>query len=31
MALFSSRGADVTVLCLTYGERGESASAWREG
>jgi 4-oxalomesaconate hydratase len=31
MALASSRGADVTVLCLSYGERGESAKAWREG
>jgi 4-oxalomesaconate hydratase len=31
IALVSSRGADVTVLCLSYGERGESARAWREG
>ncbi len=31
MALASARGADVTVLCLSYGERGESAKAWREG
>lgn len=31
MALASSRGAAVTVLCLSYGERGESASAWRAG
>ncbi|HUB40158.1 MAG TPA: PIG-L deacetylase family protein [Streptosporangiaceae bacterium] len=31
IALASSRGCDVTVLCLSYGERGESASAWREG
>jgi 4-oxalomesaconate hydratase len=31
VALASSRGATVTVLCLSYGERGESASAWREG
>ena len=31
MALAASRGANVTVLCLTYGERGESAKAWREG
>jgi 4-oxalomesaconate hydratase len=31
MALASSRGAEVTVLCLSYGERGESAKAWREG
>ncbi len=31
MALAASRGVDVTVLCLSYGERGESAAAWREG
>jgi 4-oxalomesaconate hydratase len=31
IALSSSRGDRVTVLCLTYGERGESASAWRAG
>jgi 4-oxalomesaconate hydratase len=31
MALAASRGAPVTVLCLSYGERGESAKAWREG
>jgi 4-oxalomesaconate hydratase len=31
MALASSRGAEVTVLCLSFGERGESAKAWREG
>jgi 4-oxalomesaconate hydratase len=31
MALASAGGASVTVLCLSYGERGESASAWREG
>jgi len=31
MALASSRGANVTVLCLSYGERGESARAWRDG
>ncbi len=31
MALATSKGADVTVLCLSYGERGESAKAWREG
>src|SRR5262252_5414348 len=31
MALASSRGSKVTVLCLSYGERGESAKAWREG
>ncbi len=31
MALAAARGAAVTVLCLSYGERGESASAWRDG
>ena len=31
IALASSRGAPVTVLCLSFGERGESARAWREG
>ncbi|HYB46446.1 MAG TPA: PIG-L deacetylase family protein [Streptosporangiaceae bacterium] len=31
IALTASRGDRVTVLCLTYGERGESASAWRAG
>jgi len=31
MALAASRGAAVTVLCLSYGERGESAKAWRDG
>ena len=30
-ALAASRGDRVTVLCLSYGERGESASAWRAG
>jgi len=31
IALAVSRGDRVKVLCLTYGERGESASAWRAG
>ena len=31
MALHSSRGHPVTVVCLSYGERGESARYWREG
>ena len=31
IALAAARGEPVTVLCLTYGERGESASAWRAG
>jgi len=31
IALATSRGDRVRVVCLTYGERGESASAWRAG
>jgi len=31
MALAAARGHTVTVVCLSYGERGESAKAWREG
>ncbi len=31
IALSTSRGEQVKVLCLSYGERGESASAWRAG
>lgn len=31
MALAASRGAKVCALCLSFGERGESARAWREG
>ncbi|NBE94914.1 PIG-L family deacetylase [Nonomuraea sp. KC401] len=31
IALATSRGERAKVLCLTYGERGESAKAWREG
>ena len=31
IALAASQGAEVTVLCLSYGERGESARAWRDG
>jgi 4-oxalomesaconate hydratase len=31
MALACAAGAKVTVLCLSFGERGESARAWREG
>ena len=29
-ALYASRGHRATVVCLTYGERGESAKFWRE-
>jgi 4-oxalomesaconate hydratase len=31
IALAAARGDRVTVACLSYGERGESASAWRAG
>ncbi|BFO19236.1 hypothetical protein SHKM778_56240 [Streptomyces sp. KM77-8] len=31
IALAASRGEKVTLACLTFGERGESAKAWREG
>lgn len=31
MALYSHRGHRVTVVCLSYGERGESARLWRQG
>jgi 4-oxalomesaconate hydratase len=31
IALAATRGEPVTVVCLSYGERGESASAWRAG
>lgn len=31
IALAARRGDPVTVLCLSYGERGESASAWLAG
>jgi 4-oxalomesaconate hydratase len=31
IALAAERGDRATVVCLSYGERGESARAWREG
>lgn len=31
IALYASRGHRVTVVCLAYGERGESARYWRMG
>ncbi|MEM7300229.1 MAG: PIG-L deacetylase family protein [Pseudomonadota bacterium] len=31
IALHQKRGFDVTVVCLSYGERGESARLWKEG
>jgi len=30
IALHGARGAPMTVVCLTYGERGESAKLWRQ-
>ena len=30
IALYNSRGCRVRVLCLSYGERGESEKLWRE-
>lgn len=31
IALSAARGDRTTVVCLSYGERGESARAWRDG
>lgn len=31
IALAAERGDRVTVVCLSYGERGESAKAWQQG
>ncbi|MEM9104361.1 MAG: PIG-L deacetylase family protein [Pseudomonadota bacterium] len=31
IALHQKRGYAVTVVCLSYGERGESARLWKEG
>ncbi len=30
IALHQKRGYDVTVVCLSYGERGESAKLWKQ-
>lgn len=30
IALHAEKGYDVTVVCLSYGERGESAKLWKE-
>lgn len=30
IALYASRGWDVTVVCLSFGERGESQKLWKE-
>jgi 4-oxalomesaconate hydratase len=31
IALHQARGIEVTVICLSFGERGESARLWKEG
>jgi len=31
IALHTDKGYDVTVLCLSFGERGESAKLWKQG
>ncbi len=31
IALHARRGFEITVVCLSYGERGESAKLWRRG
>ena len=31
IALHEKRGYDVTVVCLSFGERGESAKLWKLG
>ena len=31
IALHGKRGYEVTVVCLSYGERGESAKLWKQG
>lgn len=30
IALYAQRGWEITVVCLSFGERGESAKLWRE-
>ena len=30
IALYASRGWEMTVVCLSFGERGESAKLWRQ-
>ena len=31
IALYASRGWKVKIVCLSFGERGESAKLWKEG
>ncbi len=30
IALHQEKGYDITVVCLSYGERGESAKLWKQ-
>jgi len=30
IALYAERGWEITVVCLSFGERGESAKLWRQ-
>ena len=30
IALYAKRGYEMTIVCLSYGERGESAKLWRQ-
>lgn len=30
IALHQAKGCDVTIVCLSYGERGESAKLWKQ-
>ena len=30
IALYASRGYKVLIVCLSYGERGESAKLWKQ-
>ena len=30
IALYAARGYRVRILCLSYGERGESQGAWKQ-
>lgn len=31
LALYAERGYDVRIVCLSYGERGESQGLWKQG
>ena len=30
IALHAEKGVDIAVVCLSFGERGESAKLWKE-